>query len=284
MRRIFLALLLSALIPMSCVLADYIDLTEQGNQAVTKDDLDGALKLYKEAQVEKPSDPLLDYNIGTVLNKQSKYDEALERYRKALYSSDTDFQADAYYNMGNTFFQAQKYADAISAYQKDLELRPEDVDAKYNLELARKKLKDQSQQQQSQDQKQDQQKQDQQQQNQQQQDQQQDKQQQDQQQEQQGEQQQQQDQQQDQQKQDQEQQQGDQGDQKKDDQQQGAQGEEKKDDQQQQQQASQAQDQQEGMSKEDAQRILNAISGDEKQLQKQVRRIKVKSSYQGKDW
>ena len=122
MRRVFLALLISAVIPMSCVLADYIDLTEQGNQAVTKNDLDGALKLYKEAQVEKPGDPLLDYNIGTVLNKQSKYDEALERYKKALYSSDPDFQADAYYNMGNTFFRAQEYADAISAYQKDLEL------------------------------------------------------------------------------------------------------------------------------------------------------------------
>jgi Ca-activated chloride channel family protein len=275
MRRLFLALLLSTVIPMSCVLADYIDLTEQGNQAVTKNDLDDALKLYKEAQVEKPGDPLLDYNIGTVLNKQSKYDEALERYRKALYSSDPDFQADAYYNLGNTFFRAQKYADAISAYQKDLELRPDDIDAKYNLELARKKLKDQSQQQQSQDQKQDQQKQDQQQQNQQQ-DQQQQKQDQQGDQQQQQQQQQQQDKQQDQQKQDQEQQ----GDQQKD--QQGAAADSTKDNQQ--QQGAQSQDQQEGMSKEDAQRILNAISGDEKQLQKQVRRLKVKSSYSGKDW
>jgi len=38
------------------------------------------------------------------------------------------------------------------------------------------------------------------------------------------------------------------------------------------------------MKKEDAERILNAIAGDEKELQKKVRKLKLKTDYRGKDW
>lgn len=285
MKAILTGILIAILLSAGATGADYIDLTQQGNKAYIHDSLDVALDSYKEAQVEKPGDALLDYNIGSVLHKQAKYEEAIERYRKALYTDEPEFQADAYYNMGNTFFRSEHYPEAIAAYQKALELRPEDVDAKYNLELSRKRLKEQAQQQQSNDQQQQQQDQQEQQdqQDQQQQDQQQQQQQseQDQQQgDQQNQDQQQQDDQQNQQDQQQQQQQEEQQEQQG---QQGEQGEEQQD--QQQQQGQQAQpEEQEGMSKEDAQRILNAIAGDEKDLQKQIRRLKVKSNYRGKDW
>jgi Ca-activated chloride channel homolog len=291
------AIVLVIILGTPAVRGDYRALNEKGNKALTEDKADEALKYYKDAEVEKPKQPVLEYNIGTALYKQNKYQEAVQRYTRALNTDDPKFQADAYYNSGNALFRAQQYAEAINAYKKCLEINADDSDAKYNLELARVKLKEQAQKQdkqqknqqnkqdkqdqQQQDQQQDQQQQDQQQQDQQKQDQQ-NQQQQDQQKQEQQQQQQQQDQQkngqqQDQQKNDQEQQQQ----QQQDEQQNGDHNQE----QQQQQKASGGQQQK--MSKQDAERILNAINGDEKKLQKELARFKVGTSNAGrsaKDW
>ena len=62
--------------------ADYRALTEKGNKALTEDKVDEALKYYKDAEVEKPKQPVLDYNIGTALYKQNKYAEAAQRYTR----------------------------------------------------------------------------------------------------------------------------------------------------------------------------------------------------------
>jgi len=260
---------------------DYRALNEKGNKALVEDKADEALKYYKDAEVEKPKQPVLDYNIGSALYKQNKYPEAVQRYTRALNTDDPKFQADAYYNSGNALFRAQQYAEAINAYKKSLEINADDGDAKYNLELARVKLKEQAQKQDKQQQnQQDQQKQDQQQDQKQQQDQQQN--QQDQQDKQKQQDQQQQQDQQDEQK-------NGQQDQQKDDQeqQQLQQDDRQKDDQNQEQQQKVSRGQQQKMSKQDAERILNAINSDEKKLQKQLTRFKVgtgNAGRSGKDW
>lgn len=256
---------------------DYRALNEKGNKALAEDKADEALKYYKDAEVEKPKQPVLDYNIGSALYKQNKYPEALQRYTRALDTDEPKFQADAYYNSGNALFRAQQYVEAINAYKKCLEISADDSDAKYNLELARVKLKEQGQKQdkQEQDQQNNQDKQDQQQQ-----DQQKDqKQQQDEQQNPQD--------QQDQQKQQEQQQQQDQ--QESDQEQRQQQDEQQNSDQNQEQQQQQkdSRGQQQKMSKQDAERILNAINSDEKKLQKQLTRLKVGTSNAGrggKDW
>ncbi|MEJ5167477.1 MAG: tetratricopeptide repeat protein, partial [Thermoanaerobaculia bacterium] len=60
----------------------------------------------------------------------------------------------AYYNIGNCYFQKEDFLNAIEFYKKALDLDPNDEDAKINLELARKKLKDQAKKQQQQQQQQ----------------------------------------------------------------------------------------------------------------------------------
>jgi len=266
---------------------DYRALNEKGNKALVEDKADEALKYYKDAEVEKPKQPVLDYNIGSALYKQNKYPEAVQRYTRALNTDDPKFQADAYYNSGNALFRAQQYAEAINAYKKSLEINADDGDAKYNLELARVKLKEQAQKQDKQQQKQqnDQDKQDQQQ-DQQQQDQQDQKQNpQDQQDQQKQQEQQQQQDQQEQQKNGQQQQDQQENDQEQQQQQDEQQNGDQNQEQQQQQKASRGQQQK--MSKQDAERILNAINSDEKKLQKQLTRFKVGTSNAGrggKDW
>jgi tetratricopeptide (TPR) repeat protein len=223
------------LIAASALAGSVESLIKEGNNAFRQEQYDSALERYQMAEAERPESPEIDYDIAGVLHKQEKYEEAVERYNKALNSQDASVNSRAQYNLGNTYFRMDDFAKAIASYQKALEADPSDLDAKFNLELARRKLKDQL----KPDEKQN--KPDQQQQ-QQQQDKQQDKKQQD---------------------------------QKKQEQQQNEQ-----QDQQDQQQAQE----QKPISKEDAERILNALKDDEEDTQKKVSRQLTGGDYSGNDW
>ncbi|MEW6413362.1 MAG: tetratricopeptide repeat protein [Candidatus Zixiibacteriota bacterium] len=160
-------LILALLLPPAGVFAaDYVDLVKQGNEAYRKQDYKQALEYYHSAETDLPESPQLEYNIAGALYQQGNYEETVERYTRALNASDSALEEQAHYNLGNTYFRMADYEKAISAYQEALTLNPEDVDAKFNLELARKRLKEQikPEQQQQQDEQQQQKQQDQQQQ------------------------------------------------------------------------------------------------------------------------
>ena len=150
---------------------------KDGVKAFQKEQWDESLNKFQDALVDDPTNPLLHFNVGDVNYKKKNYEEALKSFEKTLNTNDISLQQQAYYNMGNSYYQMNKYQEAIDYYKKALELNPDDVDAKYNLELVRAKIKEmankqpmdnQQQQQQQGDQKQQQQGSDNQQQNQQQ--------------------------------------------------------------------------------------------------------------------
>ena len=115
---------------------------QKGEKDKAAESWEEALKYYRDAEIEKPELPELSYNLGNVMYQQEKYQDALERYYKALSSDELGHQAQTYYNLGNTFYRSGKYPEAIQEYQKCLELTPDDEDAKYNLEFVRKKMKE----------------------------------------------------------------------------------------------------------------------------------------------
>lgn len=223
---------------------DYVGLVEKGNEAYRKGEYDKALEFYHSAETDLPESPELEYNMAGALHQQGAYEEAVDKYTRSLNSTDIAVEANGHYNLGNTHFRAGDFEAAIKAYQRSLELNPDAIDARYNLELARRKLKEQMQSQQQQQQPQNQQ--------------------------------QQQDQQQ-QQPQDQEQQ-----DQNQQQEQQQQQEQEQGEDQQQQQQQQPPQPQE--ISKEDAERILNALKDDEQAQQEKIKRQLKTGDYTGKDW
>jgi len=237
-------LLLFLLVASTVAAEDYVDLVDKGNKAYKNGQYKEALEQYHMAETDLPESPELDYNIAGALSQDGGYEESVDKYQKALNSTDINLEEAAHYNLGNTYFRMQDYQKAIESYQKSLEINPDDIDAKYNLELARRMLKEQmKQQQQDQQQQQKQDKKEQQQQKQEEQQQEQQKQQQDQQQEQQNQQ-----------------------------------------DQEKQQQQQQAKQDEKEMSKEDAERILNALRDDEKEIQKKIKRKQSAGDYVGKDW
>ncbi|MGA1875869.1 MAG: tetratricopeptide repeat protein [bacterium] len=118
---------------------------KMGNDLFLQGKLDDALKEYLDAQLDNPESEILHFNIGNILFRQEKYKEAEEEYQKALQAKDISTQAKAYYNSGNCRFREKDLTGAIKYYKKALDLNPDDQEAKFNLEVARKKLKEMAQ-------------------------------------------------------------------------------------------------------------------------------------------
>ncbi|HPR65202.1 MAG TPA: tetratricopeptide repeat protein [Thermoanaerobaculia bacterium] len=126
----------------------------EGNRAFSAGKLEEAMQAYTRAESLSPANPVIAFNIGDVLYAQKEYDKAMESFEKASMAKDVNIAQAAYFNMGNCSFQKEDYMKAIEHYSRALDLSPEDMDAKVNLELARKKLKEQSQMQQQEQQQQ----------------------------------------------------------------------------------------------------------------------------------
>ncbi len=120
----------------------YSSLNNKGNQLYKKGDYQKAQEYYQKAEIEKPESSEIKYNLGNNWHQQKLWEEALQNYQKALQSIPDLNQAQIYYNMGNTFYRLEQYPEAIEAYKKCLEINPDDQDAKYNLEYVQKKLQE----------------------------------------------------------------------------------------------------------------------------------------------
>ena len=152
MVRSFLILLLILTLMGFSFLDPVARKNEEGNRLFEKGEYEEALKRYQEAQVEDPESPYLHFNAGDAFYKMGDFEAAMQEFGRALNGKDASLQAGTYYNLGNTFFRQQKLQEAAEAYKKSLELRPDDLDAKINLELVQEMLEQQQQQQQQQQQ------------------------------------------------------------------------------------------------------------------------------------
>lgn len=83
------------------------------------------------------------YNVGNAAYQQGKYEAAAESFKKATVATTKEASSDAFYNLGNALMQQGKYKEAIAAYENSLRRQPNRFDAKKNLQIAKKKLKEQ---------------------------------------------------------------------------------------------------------------------------------------------
>jgi len=111
-------------------------------------------KKYKEAEasyrqsVEKSKESVQgNFNLGDALFKQKKYDNAAKKFTDIASSSkDKQVKAQAYHNLGNSLMESKKLEESIAAYKKSLINNPKDDETRYNLAYAQEKLKQQQQQ------------------------------------------------------------------------------------------------------------------------------------------
>ncbi len=90
-----------------------------------------------------------EFNTGVALYGQEKYEETVKQYQALLdQTDDAGKTAQIWHNIGNSLLEAQQYAPSIEAYKNSLRLNPSDEDTRYNLAYAKQKLKEEQQQQQ----------------------------------------------------------------------------------------------------------------------------------------
>jgi len=90
-----------------------------------------------------------EFNTGTALYGQEKYEETVKQYESLVKQSQAKVEdnpeslAHIWHNIGNSLLEAQQYGPSIEAYKNSLRLNPDDFDSKYNLAYAKQKMKEQ---------------------------------------------------------------------------------------------------------------------------------------------
>jgi tetratricopeptide (TPR) repeat protein len=200
---------------------------------------------FKKGLEAAPESFIANFNLGDALYKQEKFDEAINHFQSSLSGAENDLKkAKVHHNIGNAFLKSNKIKESIEAYKTALKLNPDDPDTKYNLSYALSLLNNEDQQQ-NQDEKNDRQ----------------------------------QNNNNDKQNQNQDQQQN--NDEQKNDQQNQPQ---PQDQESQQDNTKQPQPQETKISKQDAERILEALKNNEKDLQKELRKKTGRPVKTDKDW
>ena len=123
---------------------------EQAAKLYDENKLDEALAKITSAQVGMPDSPELQYNVGNVLYKQGKFEDARAGYKVASQDAPEHLSQFATYNMGNASFKAGDVEAAIEAYVKVLLQDANDDEARFNLEIALRTQQAQDQQKQDQ--------------------------------------------------------------------------------------------------------------------------------------
>lgn len=117
------------------------DFMRKGNKSYQNRKYNEAEEFYRKSLEKEPKNSTAIYNLGNSLYRQKKFEESLDKYLQVANSSkDSKIKANAFYNLGNSYLKGKKYNESIEAYKKALRLNPKDVDAKYNLEYARRML------------------------------------------------------------------------------------------------------------------------------------------------
>jgi len=135
----------------------------KGIQDLANGDLESAEAALHKAKFTTPDDPRIDYDLGIVLYKKRQYDTSIRAFESCAKNSPEDsLRGDALHNLGNAAYRQARYQEAVSAFQSSLDLH-EDPLTRFNLEQAKKKLKEEMERRKQEKQKQEKQKQNQQQ-------------------------------------------------------------------------------------------------------------------------
>lgn len=116
------------------------------NKLFYKEEYKNALDLYDELDIKLEKErefinTTVKYNKANTVLKLNNFEEAIDYYNKARSTAkDKTRISHIYYNMGNTLYRAGKLEEAINYYIKTLDINPNDKDAKFNIELIKKKL------------------------------------------------------------------------------------------------------------------------------------------------
>ena len=126
-----------------------------GEDAFAAEDYLGAAEYYRQQLETSPDSPDLQYNYGASSYKNNMFDDAIEAFTRALKSEDLELQKKSYFNLGNSHFQkgverqqgdpkttVEEWKQAISSMDSVLQLAADDEKAKSNRAVIKKQLEE----------------------------------------------------------------------------------------------------------------------------------------------
>jgi Ca-activated chloride channel family protein len=128
---------------------------ERGNRYYRSGKYVEAVREYEKAITAGDDSPELRYNLGTALIQLGRYEDAERHLRLALREMRPELRQRAFYNLGSRYLEHARKSDdqqsarqlldgAVESYKQALRLEPQDMNAKWNLELALREKEKQS--------------------------------------------------------------------------------------------------------------------------------------------
>ncbi|MFN3385911.1 MAG: tetratricopeptide repeat protein [Candidatus Thermochlorobacter sp.] len=151
----FIVLIALVMLSHSAALGQFLEI-QRGNRAFNRGDYDEA-KLYydkvltQKQKLEERKEAL--FNSASVDYKKKDYEGAIKQFESLAQNTDLspELRADAHYNIGNALVRRAKdmpveeqmklYQQALNAYKQALALNPRDREAKENYEFVRSLLR-----------------------------------------------------------------------------------------------------------------------------------------------
>lgn len=139
MAKSVLGVLIWAFLTGPAAAGPFSDPAQDGVDRYNEKQYKKALKEFEAARLAEPGNGDVLYNLASTYYQLGSFDHAVEAFTAAEGSlSDPEMKQKAHYNKGNAYYRMGNADAAIREYKKALELAPDDVDAKYNLEFVRR--------------------------------------------------------------------------------------------------------------------------------------------------
>ena len=117
----------------------------KGNELYRQQKYKEAEAAYRKAVAKKGQKVESNFNLGDALYKEKKFDSAGRNFSAiAATSTNPLLKAGASHNLGNSLLTDKKYEKSIDAYKKSLLNNPKDDQTRYNLAYEQEMLKKQN--------------------------------------------------------------------------------------------------------------------------------------------
>lgn len=111
-----------------------------GMSAYSKGHWKEALEHFEAAKKKHPDRPEVDLDRGNALYQLKRYDDAKAAYAEALKAAPGKLSEKSYYDLGNAWARMKKRKEAVTAFRHALELDPHDEQARHNLEVMLRRI------------------------------------------------------------------------------------------------------------------------------------------------
>jgi len=110
-----------------------------GMKAYGAEDWSEAMTRFSIAREQAKEPGVLDYDLGTAAYRNGDPETALKSFSAAERSGDVP-PGEAAYNLGNALSRAKQLKEALAAYRAALRDNPDNEDARYNYEVTQRQL------------------------------------------------------------------------------------------------------------------------------------------------